>query len=87
MHDKTNIIFPFRLHVMMRFMKHFKLIEKYDVKYLTTEDISARNLPLFVSTNSTLCKELQESLGVYKCHDPVPLTFSLIIECASLTNS
>ena len=75
-HDTTNIIFPFRLHVMMRFMKYFKHIENYHVKYLTKEDITARNLPLFVSSNSTFCKELQVSLGVYKSHKQVSLTFT-----------
>ncbi len=75
-HDTTNIIFPFRLHVMMRSMKDFKHIENHHVKYLTKEDITARNLPLFVSSNSTFCKELQVSLGVYKSHKQVSLTFT-----------
>ena len=65
---------------MMRFMKHFKHIENYHVKYLTKDDITATNLPLFVSSNSTFCKELQVSLGVYKSHKQVPLTFTDLMD-------
>ena len=64
----------------MGFMKYFKPMENYDVKYITAENITARKLPLCVSTNSTFCKELQELLNVYRYHDQVPLIFSELRE-------
>ena len=49
-HEFSNIIFPFGLHVMMKFMKQFKPLENSDVKYLTSEDISVRNMLLQIVT-------------------------------------
>ena len=65
-HNESDIIFLFCYSAMSGFMNDFTNINRFNVNYLTAEDINIVSMPLYYASNSDLCQLLLKQCEVFK---------------------